>query len=177
MSILSKNAVVVASFAYAGSFDAVCKAVAEQAKAGVSGDDIYRLFVIGQIGRVLAKGKGLSEKIAADAALAFDDKKNKLRSNARRMWSRVSSVTGVKTSEKRGRKAGAKVAPKAGKAGKAAPKVIKAAPAVKSGAEAVAHVRNMAMMLSTFCKKNESVITPELSALVASFVGDVNKLT
>lgn len=108
-------------------------------------------------------------------------KRTKLESAAKRAadkrWERIRSALDVASSDKRG---GARPVKGKGKGkGKAAPKgkVIKAAPLVKDNTQAIAHVRNMALMLSTFCKKNEKVISPDLSACVADFVGKVNSLS
>lgn len=58
---------------------------------------------------------------------------------------------------------------------KAEPKKIVGNPKVTSHAEAAAHIRNMALMLASFCAKNTEAVGPDLSALVADFVGAVNK--
>lgn len=57
-----------------------------------------------------------------------------------------------------------------------APKAEKL-PKAANPAEANAHVRNIALMLSTYVSKNKDHVSAELSGLVAEFVGKLNKLT
>lgn len=49
-------------------------------------------------------------------------------------------------------------------------------PTAANAAEATAHVRNMALMLSTYVSKNKDHVSAELSSLVADFVGKLNRL-
>jgi len=50
-------------------------------------------------------------------------------------------------------------------------------PTATSAQDANMHVRNIALMLSTYVSKNKTHVSAELSSLVADFVGNLNKLT
>lgn len=161
-----------AGFAFAGAKAAACATVLELSKT-MTPDDIKVSFTIGAIAKSLIKKGVTVSKATIEATAIFSKKGDKRRAAGLRAWSHISLATGVKGTEARGRKAGVKVG-KPNKVGKA--KVIKAAPKVNDGASAIAHVRNMALMLATFCKKNEAVIPADLSSLVADFVAKANKL-
>ena len=91
--------------------------------------------------------------------------------NARQWWSSASRDAGVAKPRKAAPRNAKKAKKAAPKAKGAAPKMTQ--PKVKSAAEATAHVLNMAKMISGFVAKNRDVVSPELSALVADFVGKV----
>lgn len=50
-------------------------------------------------------------------------------------------------------------------------------PKAADAAEANGHIRNMALMLSSYVSKNKAVVSADAAALVTEFVAKINKLT
>lgn len=164
-----------AGFDFMGATQAAAAAITAAIKAGNEIAEVKRQFVLGAITRQLVKAGDKAANVGKAAEAVLGDKADKRRAAALRAWSRASSAAGVRA-DKRGRKAGAKIAKGSGVKAAAPAKTIKANPAVKSAAEAAAHIRNMAMMLASFCAKNQSVIPTETAKLVGDFVAAANKL-
>jgi hypothetical protein len=172
--------VQTAGFEFMGATQSAADAIKAAVTAGADPKAIKHKFVVGAVMRQLLRAgeNRPMAGIAEQAEKVVADKADKRRAAALRAWSRASSAAGIRA-DKRGRKAGAKVGAKVAKgsgikADKA--KTIKANPAVASAAEASAHIRNMALMLASFCAKNKDVIPAETAKLVGDFVAAANKL-
>ena len=146
-------------------------------------DQALHAYVLGYTAKGLAKGgkitdkhKALAETLIAngvnpDAKTTPEGKVKRtkeqhdlIRAGARR-FNRVRARLNVKPKDQRG---GARERDKS-------PKVLKN-PKVTSATDAMAHVRNMAMMLSTFCAKNKDQVSSDVSTCVADFVATINRL-
>lgn len=190
MTILSKAAqteIRVASFNLGGAFETAVAVVQKHYAVCKDADAVRRFVLEGRVALKLGKATAetfvkaakIVDKANVDATSTTKAKRTREEQDwfnaAAMQWSRLSRAAGiVRVNEKRGKKAGSKA--KAGKT-KAAPKakaVVKLGTA-KDATQAAQQVRNMALMLSTYCAKNKDVISPELSAIVATFVADVNK--
>lgn len=185
---LNAQAALYAGYEFAGaSAQAVEKiktALAEKQDAKAVRAD----FIVGHMAyatqvKDISKAFGLARVIfeatgkdsTAQATRRRDEQEERMYGAARKAWSRVASLAGI-VADKRG--GARKEAGKASKAKAAAKETSKAKslPVAKDTAQAVAQVRNMALMLSTYCAKNKDVIGADLSAIVAEFVGKVNKI-
>lgn len=178
--------VILAGFNFAGAqseaINTVAMAVLTEKR---DPKEVRADFIVGVMQRQLActvaqaqaafKASGKDSKEQADKRRT--DREETAYGAGRTAWSRVARPAGV-LADKRG---GARTVKKAKKAGKAAKsKAVIGSPKVASLADAQAHVRNMALMLSGFVAKNATVFEGDGAALasaVADFVGTINKLT
>lgn len=177
--------VVLAGFNFAGAqADAAQIIHAAIKKEGRDEKAVRAEFVIGVMSRQLkcttVQAQAAFEASGTDSKAQADKRRTAEQEKAyaagRQAWSRVARIAGVVADKRGGARPKVEKAGKTEKAGKAGKQIV-ANPKVASAADAARHVLNMAMMISSFVKKNEAVVNADLSSLVADFVGKVSALS